>query len=270
MNVPEGSIYFWMYEQGLKHVQRQQIEVACSMAGKDIREKDWQNYWNGYYRSDLYHGPGAEDIFMLKRGWHGHTAPRQEFFNTDYEDYLSHPYQAIEYPEIQNRWVPCNQDNKPMIKWGNGCMALSDAVAYPGQKYLAENLKGTRFIVIDCDGNHADPWDWETMAFLWHYAHATHCISKLAWKKPEGQGHMPNIPPSFHLTFKTSKIIPTMHFPYAHIDIAGNRRNQLRYWKDKEWNGMEPAWMTEDVWNELRKYIKHRKEKANAKRNELA
>ena len=261
INVPNDSIYFWMYEQGLKHVDICEIEQAVKGAGKIIREKDYQNYWNGYHNSDLYHSPSADDIWILTNTKRGKKEPT--FFDTYYEDYPEHPY--IDLPEVENRWVPCSSDNKPMIKWGNGCMALSDAIAYPNQKYLAENLKGTKFIVIDCDGNHATPWDYETMGFLWHYAHATHCITKGPQSKPGLTGHFKNdIPPSFHLTFKTSKIIPTMHFPYAHIDIAGNRRNQLRYWKDKKWNGIEPAWMTAEIWDELRDYIWYRKEKADA------
>lgn len=271
IQVPEDSIYFWMYEQGLKHVPYDEVELAVTAAGKIIRQKDHDNYWNGYYNSDLYHGPGSEDIFMLKNRGRAEFCNPGDMFSLDYTNYEEHPYSDwyYDYPEIKNRWVPCSKDNKPMIKWGNGCMSLADAVAYPGQKYLAENLKGTRFIVIDCDGNHADPWDYETMGFLWHYAHMTHCITKGPQNKPGMLGYFKNdIPPSFHLTFMTSKIIPTMHFPYAHIDIAGNRRNQLRYWKDKKWNGVEPAWMTASIWNELREYIKYRKEKANASRNE--
>ena len=53
VEVPQGSIYFWMYEMGLKHVDLDEIRIACYSAGKNIRDKDFQNYWNGWYRSDL-------------------------------------------------------------------------------------------------------------------------------------------------------------------------------------------------------------------------
>ncbi len=251
VTVPNESIYFWMYEQGLKHVDLHEIELACLNADKYIRQKDYENYWNGYYRSDLYCGPGRDDIWMLKK--HRDLAATTKVFEQlSYFEYPVHPYAGM--PEVNNRWVPCNNDNKPMIKWGNGCMTLADCVAYPGQKYLAENLKGTQMLVIDCDGNHGDPWDWDTIEFLGKFKDITHCI-----KKP---GFM--ISPSFHLTFRTDRIIPTMHFPYAHIDIVGNRRNSLRYWKNKEWNGKEPVYMTSDIWDVLRDYIKARKEKAHA------
>ncbi len=262
MNVPEGSIYFWMYEQGLKHADLTEVKFSVLQAGKQIRDKDLENYWNGFFRSDLYTGAGKEDIFMLTKRSSIAGSVSKEFFDTEYEEYPVHPYCA--YPEIQNRWVPCNKDNKPMIKWGNGCMSLADAVAYKDQVYLAENLKGTRLIVIDCDGNHDRPWDFETMGFLWHYSHMTHCITNGPQNKPGMMGHFrDDIPPSFHLTFKVDRIIPTMHFPYAHIDIVGNRRNSLRYWKNKEWNHVEPKLMTVEIWKELQDYLKYRKEKAN-------
>ena len=253
IRVPEGSIYFWMYEQGLKHADLSEIKFRVLQAGKQVRDKDLENYWNGYFRSDLYSGAGKEDIFMLTKRARIVGSVSNEFFDTEYENYPSHPY--CSYPEIQNRWVPCSKDNKPMIKWGNGCMALADAVAYKDQVYLAENLKGTRFIVIDCDGNH-DGLDLETMYFLNRWRQDTHCIVK-----PE---YYDGVPMSFHLTFRTENIVPTMHFPYAHIDIIGNRRNSLRYWKNKEWNHAEPIEMDDQRWTELQNYLKYRKEKANA------
>lgn len=255
IKVPEGSIYFWMYEQGLRHVPLDRIEFAVLQHGKQVRDKDRENYWNGFFRSDLYNGPGQDDIFMLTKQTKIRGNVSQEFLVTGYESYPLHPYLNI--PEIQNRWVPCNKDNKPMVKWGNGCMAIGDAVAYKDQVYLAENLKGTKFLVIDCDGNHGETIDYETVCFLNKWRQDTHCIVKpnCQW---DGK------PLSFHLTFKTSRIIPTMHFPYAHIDIVGNRRNSLRYWKNKEWNHIEPIEMTHKIWSELQGYIKYRKEKANA------
>ena len=253
IEIPRDSIYFWMYEQGLKHIDLHSIELACWSVGKDIRPKDYENYWNGFHRSDLYCGPGSDDIWMLKRHREIKSESKQ-FEELAYYDYPVHPYTGM--PEVKNRWVPCSIDNKPMIKWSQGCMTMADCVAYPSQKYLAENLKGTQMIVIDCDGNHDDPWDYETINFLSKFQNTTHCI----WKPAS----VMEASPSFHLTFRTDRIIPTMHFPYAHIDIVGNRRNSLRYWKNKKWNGVQPIYMTTGRWNELRDYIRYRKEKANA------
>lgn len=250
VTIPNGSIYFWMYKQGLRHTDLHAIEIACASIGKEIRAKDYSNYWNGYYRSDLYLGPGADDIWMLSK--HRTTVHEsKEFEELTYTDYPAHPYVGM--PEIGNRWVPCNSDNRPMIKWGNGCRTMADCVAHPGQKYLAENLKGTQMIVIDCDGNHDDPWDWETINFLSRYKSLTHCIEKPGYEQS----------PSFHLTFKVDRIIPTMHFPYAHIDIVGNRRNSLRYWKNKTWNQLQPKEMDPYTWDTIKDYIKYRKERSD-------
>lgn len=254
MDVPKESIYFWMYSQGLKHVCLKDIEAACALACKEIRDKDYRNYWNGFHNSDLYKGPGKDDIFMLTK----RSRPRfssKDYFNKEYCMYDPHPYAKLKV-EVENRWVPCSSTNKPMIKWSNGCMTMADAVAYKDQMYLAENVKGTKMIVIDCDGDHGEGIDYETMAFLHRYAEMTHCIEK--------PSEFMGISTSFHLTFSVDRIIPTMHFPYAHIDIVGNQRNSLRYWKNKKWNGKPPADMTPIIWNEIRRYIEYRKEKADA------
>jgi hypothetical protein len=250
MEIPADSIYFWMYKQGLRHVNINSIILECQRVGKVIRPKDLENYWNGYYNSDLYHNLGKDDIFMLTRSVLKQKEP--DFFSMYYDAYPLHPY--IGKPEVENRWVPCNIQNKPMIKWGKGCMSMADAVAYKDQVYLAENLKGTKMIVIDCDGNHGETLDMETMCFLNQFRSMTHTIIKPCDDE---------IPASFHLTFKVDRTIPTMHFPYAHIDIVGNQRNSLRYWKNKQWNGMDPAPMNSEIWSSLQRYIGSRKEKAN-------
>ena len=266
VDVPSGSIYFWMYTQGLKHVMLQDILNALEHAGKPVREKDVENYWNGWHNSDLYHGDGKEDMFKLTRRKQTWT---QGFFDTPYAMYPEHPYMGVPcMPEVQNRWVPCNKNNKPMIKWSNGCMSLADAKAMPNQVYLAENVKGCKFIVIDCDGDHGDGLDMETILFLRRYKDMTHMLSKpKSVCEYKGYEHTcDDEAASFHLTFLTTRLIPTMHFPYAGIDIVGNRHNSLRYLKNKEWNHIQPAYMTADIWQELQDYIKYRKEKADATR----
>lgn len=258
VEVPDGSLYFWCFSQGLKHVALAEVESAVRCAGRELRDKDVRNYWEGWYRSDLYRSDAKDDIFMLKRGKRPPT-PSSSFLTTPYADYPMHPYNGL--PEIGQRWVPCNADNKPMIKWGEGCMSYEDAQAWPGQVYLAENTKGTRFIIVDCDGDHGDTLDFRTISRLSHYMNLTHCLSKPK-DICEYEGYEEtnlHQPASFHLTFTTDRIIPTMHFPYAGIDIIGNRANSLRYRKNKIWNGLEPIPMTEDIWLDLQKYVESRR-----------
>lgn len=47
MDIPDGSIYMAMYRWGLSGIEPDVVESELLSAGKDIREKDWQNYWNG-------------------------------------------------------------------------------------------------------------------------------------------------------------------------------------------------------------------------------
>ena len=76
------------------------------------------------------------------------------------------------------------------------------------------------------------------------------------------EGYPINAPVSFHLSFMVDRVIPTMHFPKAHIDIIGNQVNSLRYLKTKRWNGMVPMMMTAKIWNEITDYIRMRNERS--------
>lgn len=263
IEVPSGSIYIWMYVMGLKHVPYKDVERAVYDVGKDVRPKDYDNYWRGFYNSDLYYGEGESDLTLLN--------PRPEpptslFLVTPWDEYPAHPY--IRLPEIEQRWIPCNQLNKPMIRWKQRAMFKDEAERYFGMQYLAENLKGTKMIVIDCDGDHSDTLDMETINFLWRYHDMTHAMDKPKTIS-EYDGYETSLdfrPASFHLTFAVDKVIPTMHFPDVGIDIIGNRKNSLRYYKNKVHNGLEPKVMTPTIWRELQEYIRYRKENKCSRR----
>ena len=252
IELPEGSVYFWMYTQGLKHVPLSDIEDAARAAGRELRPKDIQNYWNGWYRSDLYQRDG-DSVWTIKARREKSAGP------LELKDY---PFMPADYQHIMqdNRWVPCNRDNKPMIKWGSGCLSLVDAMAYPGQTYLAENNKGCARIIIDCDGDHGERLDLETILFLGRLIGETHCLYKdrmvTEYEGYEGIGI--ELPASFHLSFKVERIIPTMHFPKAGIDIIGNKENSLRYIKRKLYNGEPMRRMTAELWSEIIGYARRR------------
>lgn len=248
LEVPNDSIYLWMYIQGLKHVSYDDVEKAVLDAGKNIRKKDCQNYWNGFYRSDLYSGNPETSMFNV------HVNNEATYRMTKYSEYPEHPYKGM--PEIENRWVPCNQNNKPMIKWGNGCLTRQEAKSWIGSKYLAENTKGTQHIIVDCDGDHDEGrLDMETIEFLSKYMHMTHTLYKPKMCLEYGYGDISGLPASYHLTFFTDRVIPTMHFPAAHIDIIGNKENSLRYIKNKVWNNVDMIPMTDEIWDDIKTYI---------------
>lgn len=247
IEIPEGSIYYWMYIQGLKQVPLSDIEQACLMAGKEIRLKDRANYWNGYYRSDIYsHYPGS-----LLDG-RGESVSKKRVPN--WKDLDTHPY--LNMPEIENRWVPCSNEGRPLIKWSLGCMSIEDAKGCLRSQTLAENLKGTKMIVIDCDGDHGNELDLEVIKFLYPLAKQTHTLYKPNMIKDCECSRQ--VPTSFHLTFAVDKVVPTMHFPKAHIDVIGNKMNSIRYLKNKQWNGLAPIPMTEEIWEHLMDYVKQK------------
>ena len=250
---PNASVYFDMYRWGLKRVDLSKIEDACKTVGKFLRKKDVENYWRGYYKS----APESErNIFKLSGREH------VDKLDMPLDSWSIHPY--INQPEIEDRWVPCNRDNKPMVRWGQETMSLSDAEAWPGGTYVAENLRYTRFIVIDCDGDHDENrLDFETVGHLWKYQEMTHTMvkPKFVWEYPGYEDTRLEVPASFHLTFVTDRVIPTIHVPEAHVDILGNQNNQLRYLKRKLWNHRYPMMLTEEIWDDIRTYCKQRKER---------
>lgn len=257
--VPEGSIYFDCFKWGLRHIPLADVEAAVKLSGKEMRKKDVDNYWAGWFKSDLYHEDDEGSIWLLNKPKPAST-PSTSFLTKSYGDYPENPLKDL--PEIENRWVPCSETNAPMIKWSQGCMTLSDARAWPRSVYLAENTKGTKRIIIDCDGDHGLTLDFETIRFLSKFKTMTHCMSKpksiCEYEGYEDTGIKE--PASFHLTFSTDRLIPTMHFAFAGIDIIGNEKNSLRYLKNKIWNGVDPASMTEEIWKELQEFIRRRKD----------
>lgn len=242
------SIYLWMYRQGLSGVNADYLLDQLRLNGKPIRQKDWDNYLRGLAN----HQP--PNMFMP-------TSSCNPYFDLAYSEYPEHPIKSG--PEIANRWVPCSETGAPLIKWGQGCMTKIDAMCMLNSKTLAENLRGTRMLVIDCDGDHTEGiLDFETIRFLSKYMSKTHCLSKPKKVEEYNVANTPRdlakLPASFHLTFKIDRIIPTMHFPKAHIDIVGNKANSLRYLKNKVWNNAQPIMMTDEIWKDIQEFIARR------------
>ena len=249
---PSGqSVYLWMYRKGLAMAPLNEVTAAAILAGHTLRGKDVRNYWNGWYRRLLYGSAPVGSLLTTQQG----RAPLA------YDDYPEHPFLGL--PEIANRWVPCNRDNRPMIKWGRGCMTLTDARSMSGCEYVAENLRGTRLMVIDVDGDHGGALDVDALRFFARWRDETCCHDKRrlvldATEEEQYDLSTMALPTSYHLTFYTDRVIPTMHFPAAHVDVIGNQRNSLRYFKDKLWNGIPPMPMTAETWDDIFDWIERR------------
>lgn len=250
---PGESIYMWMYRQGLRGRALPDVVMDCMFSGHAIRPKDLRNYWNGWYRQDMHSGGRSACIApdsLLGRS----PGP--------WESYPEHPYKGK--PEYQNCFVPCSAENKPLVKWSKGTMSLADAKAWPGSVYLAENMRGAQRIVIDIDGDHGDSLDLDIIRFFDRYRGITCCHEKreivFDWFCDHEDGwagdlHTAELPVSYHLTFGVDRVVPTMHFSKAHVDIIGNARNSLRYFKDKRYNGLPPLMMTPEIWEEITDFI---------------
>lgn len=251
IDLPEGSIYFSMYTWGLKGIPLDEIQSACNAAGVQIRDKDLENYYNGLRNHRTMFR--SEDPFVIA----GRTSNKSESYESmRLIDYPENP--DIMLPDVTRRWVPCNKNNKPMCKWSKEMYSLVDARAKLGSVYVGENLRGGKYIVIDCDGDHdKDNIDEDLIRTMWKYSKLTHTLSKPDSFLLTDDGD--EIPVSYHLTFWTDRIIPTMHFQHCHIDICGNKENQLRYWKNKIWNGKDPAEMTPEIWEDIKLYIQGRR-----------
>ena len=249
---PGQSIYLWMYRKGLSMVPLDDVLEALMLGGHSVRPKDLRNYWAGWQRRQS----GAMGPTLLD----GVTTPPASRV-LSYEEYPESPYLGT--PEVMARWVPCNADNRPMIRWGDGCMTLASAKACRGCTYLAENLRGTRLMVIDVDGDHGDELDVDALRFFARWRDLTCCHDKPRLVL-DAMGdscldlHTAALPTSYHLTFVTTRVIPTMHFPRAHVDLIGNRRNSLRYFKDKLYNGLAPMEMDGGTWDEMFEWIEER------------
>lgn len=250
IEVPDGSIYFWMYTQGLKHMDIDDVTDALMAAGKNIRNKDLKNYWNGWYNAELYRG--SQSVLEIP----AHDRCRRML---EWVEYPEHPY--LYKPTIENRWVPCCQ-GRPLIKWSHGCMPRSEAEAWHGADGLAENLKGCGHIVVDFDGDH-DPENLDMdCIILGNMMAQSHSARVKPLKVREVPGYasfngtrLGEMAVSLHVEFLVDRVVPSMHFAEAHIDILGNQRNQIRYFKNKIWNGIQPDHMDSGTWRNLMNYI---------------
>ena len=252
--VPAGSIYMWMYLAGLHAVPFNYLSSLLTGQGKAIREKDIANYKRGYERSyiandaNTTHTPAAslprinegKDLFCFKK--------------------LSSFERSDALRVFSRRWVPCSAQNKPLIRWSEILMDKQQALGYPDSTYLAETTYRASFIVFDIDGDHDRKLSPGLLRTFAPYMRYTHTLAKRQLVRDIvpalSDTELAYVPTSFHLTFRTDRLIPSKHFANAHIDLLGNATKQLRYRKDKVWNGLVPAPLTDEVWDFFMNYIR--------------
>jgi hypothetical protein len=233
------SIYFDMFKAGKEFEDLELILAQCRAAGIIVRQKDVDNY---------FRGRGFSDREWLKPVAYRLATDRRLSTDMAYSDYEKLPDYWIENPV---RFFPTEGNgSKPLYgwKWGDNVTSKKIAEARSPVGMVGENMIGQPYIVLDIDGDHdKDNIDYELLKWFSPLKKTTE-----SWQSRDE---------SFHLVWKVDRLIPTMHFPRAHLDILGNARNQARYYKDKQPNGVARAIMTDEAWDAIKHYIRYRQEK---------
>ena len=236
--VPMESIYYWMYDAGLRGFPEAELESILRSSGKQIRRKDWENYRRGYEKSYFVEGRNYRSLTDTS------IKPKTIDFTATH---LYQFTQSINLRNYERRWVPCSKNNKPLIQWSKNLTTYEEAIVFPDSIYIAECMFDTPYIVFDIDGDHNGILHPDLIHHFEPLINITHALMK---PHDSGSGLT-----SFHLTFRTDRLIPTKHFTEACIDLLGNKSPQLRYRKNKQWNHVFPAQLTEDIWRYFMDYI---------------
>lgn len=245
-NFNSGSPYYGMYHCGYYGVPIDACIAKCRANGIAVRPKDIRSYKEGAFNrnvgavvksqgfklSDLEYGipfnkMKLSDFPKLPVGWHG----------------------------TERRFFPCTSDNRPMQKWGWSkdfspeLYSIVDAKALSPCGWVGQNMLYQRFIVMDIDGRGHGQDDLEVITFGTQFRNTTFTMED------------PMKPGSFHLYFKTDRLIPVRHFPWAKLDLMGNAVNAAVYLKNKKPNGLPMRMLDDEVWQAMMEYQIGRKER---------
>lgn len=244
---PGQSPYMAMYTAGIKGIPFEDVYSYLQKINVHIRNKDITQWRNGFFKhqmrsSDLSLNPSPPNVNAILKG---PSIEDVKFYEL--------PMFPSNWEGTEQRFFPCSKENVPLIRWGwkpDFCPELYDkssAKALSPCGWIGQNMLYQKFIVVDIDGVGHGVVDEKTIEFGNRFKKYTLCYED------------PKKPGSFHLYFKTNRIIPVKHFPHAKIDLMGNAVNAAVYFKNKLPNGKEPELLTEDIWNELIEYQKERK-----------
>lgn len=242
---PGESPYLAMFQAGVLAIPLEDVLNKLASVGIQPREKDIANWANGYYR--------------------GHVQTRIEsnplnpkliriFDDFETKKLSEYPQYPIQWTPPSKRFIPCNQEGKPMVAWGykeNFTPQLytrEEALEISPCNWIGQNMLYQRFIVVDIDGTGHGVTDESTIRFGEYFKQYT-----LTFEDP-------NKPGSFHLYFHTDRIVPVKHFPHAKIDMMGNAVNAAVYFKNKQPNGKQMAELTDEIFEAIKAYQKKRKE----------
>ena len=244
-----GVPTFDMFRLGRNGVPLDECVAKAARNGIMLRQKDIRSYNDGAWK-------GGIDTVMCN----GIVMSTKQYVPP--EEFKDFPKIPIGWKAPENRFFPCTEDNRPMQKWGwakdeNGSVVAPELYTYAEAKALSpcgwvgQNMLYQRFIVMDIDGRGHGKDDISVIAFGRKYSRKTMTMED------------PAKPGSFHLYFKTDRLIPVRHFTWAKLDLMGNAVNAAVYLKNKQTNGLPMLELTEEIWEDMMTYQRKRKESNN-------
>lgn len=247
------SPYFAMFRAGQHGIPLEDVSAWCHQLGIPLRDKDVRNWSDGKWRYDCRHSANRSVLNPILPSQQGKLGVnRAPFLDMKLSEFPSLPEG---WTGTDHRWFPCNEDNKPMQKWGYSESYIpqlydhASAVALSTCGYVGQNMYAQPFIVVDIDGVGHGVIDQTTIDFGRQF-------DTQVWENPEKAG-------SFHLYFWTDRLLPIQHWPFAHIDFMGNAKNAAVYLKKKKSNGKEMAYFSQQTLSKLQEYIRYRERNKN-------
>lgn len=262
------SPYFGMFKAGRLGYTIEEVTSHCTAHGIPLRAKDIQSWQDGAFKNQVSHAMFEQRLAEMRRTPGSHLNPTgmavqvptdlpslrlasQPSFDTmRLEDF---PKLPDGWRGCERRFFPCTADNRPMIQWGwrenfePNLMLRVDAESISPVRWVGQNMLYQNFVVMDIDGVGHGGVDEEVIRFGTRFRDMT-----MVLEDPAKRG-------SFHLYFATDRLIPVKHFPHAKLDLMGNAVNAAVYFKNKKPNGIPPAKLTPEIWDEMQRYQISRK-----------
>ena len=239
-----GSPYYDMFKAGCYGIPLEDCVAKCMANGIALRPKDIANYEAGRFKNNTGASYSDKGItrFDLEFG--------KPFDDMKLSDF---PLFPEDWMGTEKRFFPCTAENKPMQKWGWSrgftpkLYMIEDARALSPCGWVGQNMLYQRFIVMDIDGRGHGGDDLEVIEFGSQFRDKT-----LTMEDPMKPG-------SFHLYFKTDRLIPVRHFTWAKLDLMGNAGNYAVYLKNKKSNRLPMMELDENTWQKMIRYQKERR-----------
>lgn len=276
--IPGQSPYFGMFTAGVNGYTIEEVTSHCTCNGIPLRAKDIQAWQDGAFKNQMKQELFEQQLARKRAQPGARLNPTNKVGTTMLQSattHLARHQPAIEeidfntFPKFpdgwtgtQRRFFPCTQDNRPMCQWGwkpgnpatgtpafdPNLMLRADATALSPAGWVGQNMLYQPFIVLDIDGVGHGCRDDSTIQFGEMFKQDT-----LTYEDPSKEG-------SFHLYFKTDRLIPVKHFPHAKLDLMGNAVNAAVYFKNKVSNNIPMMQLTKEIWDMIIQYQLYRKE----------